>query len=90
VGANVPDNAPDLPNGIFTSEKKHHRASSLASFRLGRKILKDVIADQFLDAAVLRIIGGNDRLGIFLHQLLAGTKHSSARQIEPSAGDQTG
>ena len=81
------DSRTEFRHGIFASENQKQHAG-LGVGLVGKKILENVITDQFLRGVVPGIGIGDERRGIGLNEFLAGRKHPSADKIEPGAGDQ--
>ena len=86
----VADDGTNLSHGVIAAEQKRHHPPPPSGLGVGREILDDVLAKQFLDSPVLRVMGGDDGFGILLYQLGAGREHAHGRQIQTRPRNQPG
>ena len=92
AGSLVHDVAHDAMHGLYRvrpTKDQHEHARTLPVDVAG-KVLLHVIAEQFLDRAILGLRRGDDRLGISPNEFIAGSEHPSGDEVESGAGDETG
>ena len=90
VGADIADDGAGFADRVLALEQKHHDAAAAPGLGIRQEVLENVTVNQLLDAAVLRVIGGDDRLRVLLHKLGAGREHARGRQFETGARDEPG
>ena len=86
--ADVADDGAGFADGVFAAQEEDHDAAAAAGFGVGGKVLQDVVVDEFLDFFVLRVVGGDDGGGVFLHEFRAGGEHPGGDEFEAGAGDE--
>src|SRR6185312_15119767 len=68
IRADVTDDRADFADGVLPLKDQHHDASAALGLGVGGEILDDVVPDQFLNTTILRVVGGDNGLGILLNQ----------------------
>ncbi len=90
VEAEGADDGADFADGVLALEEEEHDAAAEAGFGVGGELTLDVIADEFLDFTFLRVVGGDDIVGVFAGEFRAGGEHAGGDEVDAAAGDETG